>query len=61
MAAVIIAHQIGGEQSTIDMLAVSYIVLRLIYGVLYMANKGMLRTAVWSLSLLCILGMFFTA
>lgn len=61
MAAVIIAHQIGGDQSLIDMLAVSYIVLRLIYGVLYMANVGLLRTVAWSLSLACILGMFFTA
>ena len=61
MASVIIAHQIGGEQSMIDMLAVAYIVLRLIYGALYMMNKGLPRTFVWSLSLLCILGMFFTA
>lgn len=60
MAAVIIAHQIGGEQNMIDTLAVSYIVLRLVYGVLYIANKGLLRTMAWGLSLLCILGMFFT-
>ena len=61
MAATIIAHQMGGDQTLIDTLAVSYIVLRILYGILYMANKGFQRTIVWGLALLCILGMFFTA
>lgn len=61
MAAVIIAHQINGDQTLIDMLAVSYIVLRLAYGALYIANKGMQRTVVWTLALLCTLALFFTA
>lgn len=61
MAAVIIAHQVGGDQSSIDTLAVSYIVLRLIYGVFYLANKGLLRTLAWTGALACILGLFFTA
>jgi len=61
MAATIIAHQIGGDQNMIDALAVAYIVLRLIYGLLYMANMGIQRTVVWTLALMCILGMFFTA
>lgn len=60
MAAVIIAHQIQGDQAMIDLLAISYIVLRLIYGVLYLANKGLARTVVWSLGVVCILGLFFT-
>lgn len=61
MAAVIIAHQIGGNQFMIDVLAVSYIFLRLMYGGLYMANKGIPRTLVWGLALACTLGLFFTA
>lgn len=60
MAAVIIAHQMQGDQAMIDGLAISYIVLRIVYGLLYMANKGVLRTLVWSAALLCTLGMFFT-
>ncbi len=60
MAAVIISHQLQGDQSMIDLLAVAYIVLRLIYGVLYMANVGLLRTVVWSMGVACILGLFFT-
>lgn len=61
MAAVIIAHQIGGDQTLIDSLAVTYIILRLAYGFLYMANIGLLRTLVWGAALVCTLGLFFTA
>lgn len=60
MAATIIAHQMGGDQNMIDGLAVAYIVLRVIYGILYMANKGIQRTLVWTAAVACILGMFFT-
>lgn len=60
-AAVIIAHQIKGDQGMIDMLAISYIVLRLVYGALYLANVGFARTIVWGLALISILAMFFTA
>lgn len=60
MAAVIIAHQVGGDQSMIDTLAVSYIVLRVIYGLFYIANKGLLRTLAWTAALACILALFFT-
>jgi uncharacterized MAPEG superfamily protein len=59
MAAVIIAHQIGGDQKTIDTLAVSYIVLRIVYTVLYIADKALLRTLVWTAALACIIGLFF--
>jgi len=61
MAAVIIAHQIGGQQQSIDTLAVSYIFLRMVYGFLYIANKGILRSIVWTMALMCILALFFTA
>jgi uncharacterized MAPEG superfamily protein len=60
MAAVIIAHQMQGTQNVIDNLAIAYIVLRIVYGFLYMANKGVMRTLVWSAALGCVLGMFFT-
>ncbi len=60
MAAVIIAHQIGGNQDSIDMLAVSYIVIRVAYGALYIADIALIRTVVWSLGVACILGLFFT-
>jgi uncharacterized MAPEG superfamily protein len=60
MAAVIIAHQMGGNQNNIDMLAVSYIIIRIVYGALYIADIALLRTIAWSLGVACILGLFFT-
>jgi uncharacterized MAPEG superfamily protein len=60
MAAVIIAHQMGGNQNNIDMLAISYIIIRLVYGALYIADVPLMRTVAWSLGVACILGMFFT-
>ena len=60
MAAVIIAHQIGGNQDNIDILAVSYIIIRIAYGALYIADKPLLRSIAWFLGVICILGLFFT-
>ncbi len=60
MAAVVISHQMQGDQNMIDVLAVSYIVLRLVYGFLYIADFGLLRTLVWTGGVACILGLFFT-
>jgi uncharacterized MAPEG superfamily protein len=60
MAAVIIAHQVGGNQDNIDMLAISYIIIRVVYGALYIADIALMRTIAWSLGVACILGLFFT-
>lgn len=60
MAAVIIAHQIGGNQENIDMLAVSYIIIRIAYGAVYIADLALIRSIMWSLGVACILGLFFT-
>jgi uncharacterized MAPEG superfamily protein len=58
MAAVIIAHLAHAPQGRIDAIAVTYIVLRLVYGLLYMADKALLRSLVWAASLACIVGLF---
>jgi uncharacterized MAPEG superfamily protein len=60
MAAVIIAHQMGGNQANIDIIAVSYIIIRIVYGALYITDKALLRSGAWFLGVLCILGLFFT-
>ena len=61
-AAVIIAHVTGGAgQTTIDALAVAFVVLRVIYGVVYIKDRPTLRTAVWTLGLLCVVGLFAAA
>lgn len=48
MGAVIIAHQLGAHQGRLDILAFLYIVLRLVYVMMYLANMPSLRTAVWA-------------
>ncbi|HYP85772.1 MAPEG family protein [Variovorax sp.] len=55
---VVIAHQLGYRQSTLDLCAAAYLVLRVIYVVVYGAGFGTLRTLVWGLGLalnICIL------
>ena len=59
MAAVIIAHQMNANQDNIDMLAVSYIATRVLFGILYMADLALLRSIVWAAGVACILGLFF--
>lgn len=60
LAAVIIAHQMGGNQANIDMLAVSYIVIRIIYAALYIADIALLRTLAWVAGVACTIALFFT-
>jgi uncharacterized MAPEG superfamily protein len=58
MAAVIIAHQLGAAQAVIDAIAVTYIGLRLLYGVLYITDKAQLRSLVWAGGVACIVALF---
>lgn len=60
-AAVIIAHQLHVAQGRIDALALAFIACRLAYGALYMANLATLRSVVWLLGLLCVVGLFVSA
>lgn len=60
-AAVIIAHQTGVAQSTIDYLAIAFIILRVIYGIAYLTNKAQLRSLVWLLGIGCVVALFINA
>lgn len=60
-AAVIIAHILQGEQSSANLLALGYIACRVVYGVLYIAGLGTLRSLVWIAGLGCIIGLFVVA
>lgn len=61
MAAVIIAHLAQAPQQAVDALAVTYIALRLAYGVLYIKDKASLRSLVWAGGVACIVGLFVAA
>jgi len=51
IGAVIIAHQLGASQMRLDLLAFFFVVLRLVYIMLYVADLATLRSTVWALAL----------
>ncbi|MCP4002214.1 MAG: hypothetical protein GY727_14990 [Gammaproteobacteria bacterium] len=57
-AGVIIAHIVSADQLIIDMLAGIFLVARILHGVFYIQDKATLRSAVWSLGFMCIIGLF---
>ncbi|MGH8107520.1 MAG: MAPEG family protein [Arenimonas sp.] len=56
--AVIVAQLNGADQARIDLLALSFIGLRILYGILYMANKAPLRSLVWLAAMVCVVMIF---
>jgi uncharacterized MAPEG superfamily protein len=59
MGAVIIAHQLGAHQAIVDILAVVFITLRIIYIAMYVAGLPTIRSGVWALALLVNIGILF--
>lgn len=51
MGAVIIAHQHGAYQTRLDLMAFLFVVLRLVYILLYVADLATLRSITWVLAL----------
>lgn len=60
-AAVIIAHQTGADQGVINTLAVAFVIIRLVYGGMYLANLATLRSLVWTAGFACVVGLFIAA
>ena len=54
--AILLAITTNNTSSVIQQLAITYIVSRLIYNVLYLANISTLRSIIWFISLFCSLG-----
>ena len=59
IGAVIIAHQLGAAQLRLDVLAFLYIVLRLLYIMMYVADMATVRTLVWVLALVANVAILF--
>ena len=57
-AAVIVAELAHAPQPRIDLLASIFVLLRLIYTVLYLADQATLRSIVWLLGLLTVIWLF---
>lgn len=60
-AAVLVAQYAHAAQHAIDMLSIAWVALRLIYGVLYIANLAALRSLVWFGAMGCVVGLFIAA
>lgn len=61
MAGVIAAHQFGAAQGRIDALALSYVLLRVVFVSLYIRDHSTLRSLVWMAGLLVSIALFFVA
>lgn len=53
LAAVLMAEYMVVQQSIIMTFGLAYLVLRVLYGLCYLANWAMLRSIIWLLSMLC--------
>ncbi|MBY0437355.1 MAG: MAPEG family protein [Burkholderiales bacterium] len=60
-AGVVIAHLAGAAQGRIDALAVAFVLLRVAYTALYIADRPTARSLVWIAALACIVALFVVA
>src|SRR3982750_3191995 len=56
IGAVVIAHQLGAPQARLDILAVLFVTLRIIYIAMYVAGLPTIRSTIWTLALLVNIG-----
>lgn len=54
--AVLVAHQLGAHQGRLDLLAFVFVVLRVVYVAMYIADYAKVRTLVWTAALLVNIG-----
>jgi len=60
IGAIVIAHQLGAPQTRIDILAVLFVTLRIIYIAMYVAGLPTARSAIWALAFLANVGIFLS-
>ena len=60
-AGVIVAHMAQADQSTVDVLALTYIGARVLFFYFYISDRSTLRSVVWFTALGCVLGQFICA
>ena len=58
-AAVIIAHQLQASQTRLDLFAFVFVVLRMAYVIMYVADMAKSRSVLWFLALLVNVGILF--
>lgn len=60
IGAVLIAHQVGAPQPWLDILAVLFVTLRILYVTLYVVGLSTARSVVWALAFLVNVGIFLS-
>jgi uncharacterized MAPEG superfamily protein len=58
--AVIVARLTGADQGRVDALAIAFIGFRLLFGLLYLADKATLRSLVWLAAMVCVVMIFLS-
>jgi uncharacterized MAPEG superfamily protein len=59
IGAVIVAHQLNASQGVVDILAVLFVTLRIVYVAMYVGGLPGMRSAIWALALLVNTAIFF--
>lgn len=59
IAGVLVAQQHQAAQSTVNLLAMAFIVLRLAYVAMYVLDRANLRSLCWGLGMACSVALFF--
>jgi uncharacterized MAPEG superfamily protein len=59
-AAVIVARLTGADQGRVDALSVAFVGLRLLFGILYLADQATLRSLVWLAAMICVVMIFLS-
>jgi uncharacterized MAPEG superfamily protein len=60
IGAVIIAHQLNAPQTRLDILALLFVTLRILYVAMYVAGLGTARSAFWAVAFLVNVGIFLS-
>ncbi len=61
IGAVALAQQMGAVQARVDGLAAAFVLLRIVYVALYLADRPTLRSVVWALALAVNIALLFAA
>ena len=60
-AAVLVAHSLQAPQSRVDALAITFVVARVLYLLLYLADQSLLRSLAWFVGIGSAVAIFFAA
>lgn len=57
-AGVLVAQQLNADQDSINMLAVTFIAARIVYTLLYLANRPTMLSITWVIGYIAVIGLF---